>query len=786
MTSVPFKVKPLVLAISSLIALLPQAEAVPSTTIVISENTTSTLAVTTPMDSVSVTDSGSIVATSGNGISNSSTIGTLSNAGTISGREGIFSTGSIDSIINSGTITSTDGVIWASGGTVGSITNSGNITGPYAVVIQSGATLNSFDNTGTISGHYGFGNFYGGGSIGSITNSGLITGDSFAIYNSTGSIGSITNSGSIEGNISSANGLIFNGGSGSTFGTLTGYQASGQGTITITSGDLVFASGNMLLNDNITLGSGQVSNQAAALQVNNIVAINGNYSQDHDASLLIGVADNAITTGAISTDSGYGRLVVSGSANIASGSSVSLVKLGSYAFAQGQRYVVVQAASDGTEYHASSLNYSASGYTGTLTGAAVTDSADSSKTDLVLTLVALPDNSGGNGGSGGSGSSEPKSFATTSTAKSAFSGLFNYPGTDASLLNVFNASAALGNSAEANRAGAQLSPAAMASASARASSAPTNAVLNVISQRADVMRQSPASGSGIATGENDGDIAVWGRGFGGVASQDQLDDTAGYDARFGGLLIGGDSAVGEHLRLGALTSYAGTAVDNTGDNAGSSVNIRSWGVFGYGSYDAQPWFFDLSTGAVHHQYDTKRQIDFTGFNGDASGSFAGMQYIVAGQTGYPFQLGSGSTTLTPIAGLTYSILRQNGYSESGGNGAGLSVSDATSTSLKSDLAVKLGHSFNISAGDLIPFTQLGWRHEFHDHAPQSAANFSADSTGSTSFISSGSRPIANTAVLSVGTTLVHNNNLSLSVIYTGELANSYDSHSGNLQLRWQF
>ena len=43
-----------------------------------------------------------------------------------------------------------------------------------------------------------------------------------------------------------------------------------------------------------------------------------------------------------------------------------------------------------------------------------------------------------------------------------------------------------------------------------------------------------------------------------------------------------------------------------------------------------------------------------------------------------------------------------------------------------------------------------------------------------------------TALCSVGTSLVSGDSLNLSVAYTGEAAGNYDSHSGNLLVRWQF
>jgi hypothetical protein len=52
------------------------------------------------------------------------------------------------------------------------------------------------------------------------------------------------------------------------------------------------------------------------------------------------------------------------------------------------------------------------------------------------------------GGSSSGGNTGPNISATTPNAVSAISGLFNYGGINTSLLNVFNASAALGSTAE--------------------------------------------------------------------------------------------------------------------------------------------------------------------------------------------------------------------------------------------------------------------------------------------------------------------------------------------------
>lgn len=746
----------------------------------------------------------------GVGVSNAGLISTLTNTstGSISGAiTGIRNAGVITSLTNSGIISGTSYGVQSDnlssitsfentstgtieGGTailvgnltpsgtinVNTLTNAGRITGTTNVGVgtASNSTIGSLINTGTITGHLGgIGN---AGTMSEVVNSGTISSGGYAIYNaSSGTIGPITNSGLIAGAIynGSTRNLTINGGSGSTFGILT--NASGNidsasiGSISSGMASLHFNSGNLLLNNNINVGLNTVSNTGATLQVNNQINIIGNYDQAAPATLLIGVGDSAVSNG-VTADTGYGRLVVSGAATIASGSSVSLTALNSYGFAVGQRYVVVQAATNGTNYNASDLLYSASGYSGIVTGSTLVDGGTS---NLLLTLES-------------GGSSSPLIQATTPNAVSAISGLFNYTGTDASLLNVFNASAALGSTAEANRAGSQLSPAWSATVVSHASAAPTTTVLNVASSRMDDLRIAQVQGgSGVATGESGSGAALWGQAFGGKASQDQHDGISGYSTDYNGLLFGSDHQINDAWRVGGLISYANTSVDGRDDNAGSSVNVKSYGLIPYASYTADDWYLNLSGGVVQHKYDTRRLINFTGVNGVANGNYDGLQSVLSTQVGYPIRLDE-QTVLTPIAGLNYSRLKQDGYTESGGAGAALSVESSKSYSLTSDLGAKLERSFDTSYGRIEPSVQLTWRHEHRDTRLRSVANYAIDTSGSTSFTTRSSAPNSDTGIMALATTLTSKDNLSVAARYSVEAASGYTLQTAELRLRYQF
>ncbi|MDB5980626.1 MAG: autotransporter [Pseudomonas sp.] len=775
------------------------------------------------------------------GIFNNGSIGTLNNSGTISGTtEGILNQGTITSFNNNlgGTISSINTAVVNYAATIGTLNNSGTINGAFVGILNQG-TITSLNNTldGTISSAsvavvnaqtFAIGTLtnsgiikgdvagiYNEGTIGTLNNSGTISSAGYAIYNtSTGTISTLDNSGTLAGTIvnESTNDLVIN--STGSIGLLTGFDPNGSqqtaigqiGQITNTHSNLIFGSGFQFLNDHVDVGNFTVSNTAAILAVANPINITGNYTQGASSSLLLAVFDNAVTTGQ-STDSGYGRLTVSGSANVASGSSIGLLSAGNYGFAQGQRYLVIQAATAGTHYNASSLNYSATGYS--VPGATVvgTSVVDGNNTNLLVTLGTTPivippvvippvitppvippvnnppvvtppvD-------------TRPINRATTTGGITTLNGLFNYSGFDAGVMNLFNAAAALDSSTSGNHAGAQLSPTANLAAAAQASTASTLQVLNVTTAHIDGLRsaQNGNNGSGIATGESASNSGLWGQAFGGSARMDERDDISGYHARYSGMLLGADAMLNDSWRAGGLFSYTRTTLNNDGDNNGSSADVNSYGLFGYASYTGSPWYVDLSAGAVQHQYDTRREVDFTGFNGIAKGQHDGMQYVAAVQAGYPIDLGSSMAhaILTPIVGLTYSTLRQDSYTEKGGNGAALHVDADNLGSLKSDLGAKLERSFATAYGALVPSAQLTWRHEYRDTGLQSVANYAADTAGATSFSTTGAKLADDTGVLALGITLMRGRNVSLSAKYTLEAASAYTANTGDVQVRWEF
>ncbi|MBB3001509.1 outer membrane autotransporter protein [Paraburkholderia tropica] len=151
---------------------------------------------------------------------------------------------------------------------------------------------------------------------------------------------------------------------------------------------------------------------------------------------------------------------------------------------------------------------------------------------------------------------------------------------------------------------------------------------------------------------------------------------------------------------------------------------------------------------------------------------------------YPIALGA--TTVTPLATLTYSYLHQSAYTESGGNGAALSVDASHLSSVTTDLGAKIEREFPTPYGVLVPELTVSWRHEYNNTSQLTTATFAGDPSGVNSFTTLGTSPLTNSAVVSAGVTLLRERNLSVTARYEMQAGRGFLSQGGTLRLRQLF
>lgn len=789
----------------------------------------------------SLTNSGGIENESANGsaISNAGSIVTLSNTetGRISNYIGIKNSGQINYFKNLGVISNKaalnpsmfhQAVENRPGASIDNFVNIGTIAGMDSAsqAIRNLGTIQSFYNSGVISSAYTA--ITNDGVIGSFVNDGLISAPTAIEFGNNGqgtSTTTVTNTGTIAGNVynytSAYNMITFVSEPNST-STVTGFNGD-IGRIENYYGGVTFTGGNTLLNSNISAYGGAVLNDASALQVNNPLTINGDYHQNAGAALVIGIGSAASANGNSANDSGYGRLMVSGSATIDEGSHVALVRTSQgYSYAPGQRYVVISAAGNGTQYNAQTLHYSALDYQGGVTGYTA---GDGQNTALVLELGDIPTTPGtpseptnptnpatpttpttpvtpGNGGTpgvpatpgnpvnpGNSGNpvtTPSRASATLPGAVAALNGLASYSGiSDPQLLELYNASLAIAGKSEANRVGERLSASQNINASTATNVAVSKAMTVVGTHMDSVRKQETIGKSGISTGDAYDNWIFWGQPFGGYARQDSSGGVSGYSAKFGGMLLGADRAVGDSWRLGAAVDYSNTSVHGKDNLSGNTSTADNYGVIGYAGYTGKPWYMNLSAALNRQNYQSSRQADFTGFSGLAQGKFNGSSVTLQSEFGYPFTLPAG-VVVTPMATLAYSYQHVDGYKESGGNGMALDVDSTHAQSVTSDIGARVEKTIATGVGKLTPFAQVSWIHQYDDRQMDSTATYAADAIGETRFTTKGAAPVRDMAGVAVGSTLYDDNNLSLDARYDLQAGDRYQAHTFSLRLQKTF
>ncbi|HZG20816.1 MAG TPA: autotransporter domain-containing protein, partial [Herbaspirillum sp.] len=120
------------------------------------------------------------------------------------------------------------------------------------------------------------------------------------------------------------------------------------------------------------------------------------------------------------------------------------------------------------------------------------------------------------------------------------------------------------------------------------------------------------------------------------------------------------------------------------------------------------------------------------------------------------------------------------------NGAALRVDGVSANSLKSEVGLKLERMVDTTYGELSPAIQMGWRHEYRSNALRTISSFADDTTGTSTFVSSGATPLRDSGVFALSATLVNRQNLTITARYTMEVAPGYTAQTGDLRLRYQF
>ena len=667
------------------------------------------------------------------GIENTSTITFLLNDGTISGGIGVYnsSTGTISSFSNTNSVNGFTGL--KNAGTIGTLTNSGTISGGSNDGLLNSGTIGTLNISGVVSSTnaIAIGN---SGSIGTILNSGTISGFADAIsIGSAGGIGTITNSGLIAGNILSNQtaDLTINGGTGSV-GTLTGYTTTDAGTISAT-GNVVFGSGTILLNDDISASGHTVTNSSATIQLNNSRTITGAYSQTGGGLII---AETSSTS--------YGQISVTGTASI----SNTAITISGTGLVSGEVFTIAKAGTG---------SYSGNSVYLTETGYVVTSAVVGNLLEVEISTYA--DIARAEGGAAvGMGTALDSLSSSTNTQVTT-------------LLSKLSAlSRAEQQTAIKQLAPTQITPGATASSQAASPAG------SVVEQHELALLND--GGAGAAAGSDGKADWIWGQIIGGAAIRDTTADQTGFRSQNMGLVIGYDWQQTTDLVLGAAISYIKSWSWGMDTDAGSLTKLNSYQLLTYGIQRLDNVFIDGQIVGGINSYDQRREIGF--IDESARAKYLGGHVSAKVGTGYDVPLDD-DKVLTPIAGLRFTRAMTNSYTESGAEAADLNITRNTTQNLTQDVGAKLTYKVNTCWGQLSPEFRVAWVHDY----TQGVMTTSGDMAGA-AFSSSSARPSSDGVRLNLAMGMEGVEDMNLRVEYEGEIRHDYESHTGLVKASWGF
>ncbi|HEY4374405.1 MAG TPA: autotransporter outer membrane beta-barrel domain-containing protein [Burkholderiales bacterium] len=209
----------------------------------------------------------------------------------------------------------------------------------------------------------------------------------------------------------------------------------------------------------------------------------------------------------------------------------------------------------------------------------------------------------------------------------------------------------------------------------QAESGMLTSVNQTVQARVEGLRGASAGG-GFAT-----DGHVWARPFASTASQHDRDGVAGYRADTGGVMFGADGAIGARSRVGVALAYARSRVDGNDPAANPRANVDMYTLVGYGTHGfgtANELFYQVDVG--HNETRGSRAISFGGLTRSASASYASATAHAGIGVGHTFAL-SEATSFTPSLRVDYTMIHDDGYSESGAGALSLNVSSQNTQQL---------------------------------------------------------------------------------------------------------
>lgn len=308
-----------------------------------------------------------------------------------------------------------------------------------------------------------------------------------------------------------------------------------------------------------------------------------------------------------------------------------------------------------------------------------------------------------------------------------------------------------------------------------------NNTLDITNQQIDIAMNSRL---GIASGDKNKGVRMWGQYFFEDATQGKRQGIAGFNSTTNGVALGIDSTeLLENSVIGVGASFGNTKVD--AKNANRAENrIDSYQITGYGSYSLPANYFikAMAAYAYNEVKSTRHNIGNLGLN--ARGEYSANIYTFRADAGKDFYHNC-TTRFTPSFMTHYSLYNAQNYSETGAGGSNLNVNSKSLEIFELGTNFELGWDFKLgNEKRFSPEIRAGYRYNLI--GDRFRANSSFAGSGATSFDTVGASPAKGALTFGGGLIYQASDKWDLSLNYEYEHRQNFHSNSGFARAAYHF
>jgi outer membrane autotransporter protein len=286
------------------------------------------------------------------------------------------------------------------------------------------------------------------------------------------------------------------------------------------------------------------------------------------------------------------------------------------------------------------------------------------------------------------------------------------------------------------------------------------------------------SAGSIALLSETGEWMPFVKGIGLWADRDDDRDIAGYKYKVYGAIGGIDKKVSDDSIMGFSIGGLRTNVDYT--RGSTEADIDSLLLALHGSYFGDDWHLDYTAGYGRSWYDQQRGIAF--LNRTAKSDHTSNAYTI--ELEYGQNLGGYNSILEPFAGVGYTLIQENGYTEKNAGAANLKVDSEDYDGFYTKLGIQTTTEVTFENNPdvvMVPKLSAVWVHDFADRV-----EVSSSFVGGGSFSTEGLDPVRDMINVGAGLNTYINDNTRIFVDYVWQFSSDFESHMLQAGIQWPF